>query len=351
MAASPGSEQDQDYGRDQLFQDGGLDPEHGVATGDRSLQDRYNRGGVAPLGEGLGGPHLAVCHDLLEVCYESAFAGVVATDLIDLEDEDSVTERFVRNRNNPEKINIDIIRLPHISNFSDFDVFNMFEDVNLNYADSADDVQNPDIIIIPGSKSTIEDLKFIRRTGIEKKIIKHYKTGGIIIGICAGFQMLGKKLNDPYLVEGGTKKIKGIGIFKTKTVMSKEKVTVQTSGEIASGRGILKNLKGMKIKGYEIHMGATKGLKPGTELAITETGSNDGIVAKNAIGTYIHGIFDNAEITRGLLNNIRNHKGLKTVQSKGSFENKKEAEFNRLADIVRSSIDIKKIYGIMKSKK
>jgi adenosylcobyric acid synthase len=264
---------------------------------------------------------------------------------INLEDEDSVTERFSRKKYIGEII-INVVRLPRISNFSDFDVFNMFEDVCVNYVERPEEIQDPDIIILPGSKNTIEDMLYIRQTGIGERILEQHGKGKTIIGICAGYQMLGISIEDPFGVESSIREMEGLGILDIKTVMTREKTTDQVYGEIVSNTGILEGLKGKMIKGYEIHMGISSGIKPLDSFTITGNGLN-GTVNNNVIGTYIHGIFDSVEFTRGLLNNIRKNKGLAPVENEKTFLDAKEKEFDKLADMVRKNIDMKKIYNIV----
>ncbi|MBN2040595.1 MAG: cobyric acid synthase [Spirochaetes bacterium] len=271
--------------------------------------------------------------------------GVIPYVRVELEDEDSVTERFKRKEHSGE-IKIDVIRLPRISNFSDFDAFGMHEDVSLNYVETADQIEDPDIIIIPGSKNTVYDMSFLNESGIDKKILDAHKNGTLLFGICAGFQMLGDVIEDPHGIEGPQKSIKGLGIFKIGTSIAEEKVTRQVKGTITANTDMLQGLKDVDIQGYEIHMGRSSGLDDYEILAETDNGVN-GITGNNAVGTYLHGIFDSVDFTRGLLNNVRERKGLKPLQSKGTFSEKKEGEFNKLAKTVRDNIDMKMIYKIL----
>ncbi len=270
--------------------------------------------------------------------------GVIPYMDINLEDEDSVTERFSKKEYGRD-ILIDVVKLPRISNFSDFDAFKIFEDAGVNFVAGADEIDDPDIIILPGTKNTIEDMAYLRESGIEEKILEHYKKGKVLIGICGGYQMMGRAIDDPSGIESGVKSIKGMGIFDFKTVIMEEKLTRQATGEIISDAGILRGLKGIKIKGYEIHMGSSA-FEKNDGFCKTETGI-DGSVNQNAFGTYIHGIFDCSEFTRGLLNNVRKTKGLALLDNKMTFSGNKEIEFDRLADIVRGNVDMKKIYSIL----
>jgi adenosylcobyric acid synthase len=284
--------------------------------------------------------------DTLENIIQIPVIGVIPYMKINLEDEDSVTERFAAKEYDNEII-IDVVKLPRISNFSDFDAFNIYDDVSVNFVESAQEINSPDIIILPGTKNTIDDMAFIRETGIEEKILEHYKKGKIVIGICGGYQMLGSVIEDPSGIESSVKAIEGIGIFDMKTVMEKEKLTTQVTGEIISDAGILRGLKGKKIKGYEIHMGAASGVIPDKGFCAIENSRTDGTVKSNVVGTYVHGIFDSEEFTRGLLNNVREIKGLPPLENTKTYSGNKEIEFDKLAQIVRNNIDMKKIYNIL----
>ncbi len=283
--------------------------------------------------------------DMLEDIIKIPVLGVVPYIKMNLEDEDSVTERF-KAKSKDGDINIDVIRLPKISNFSDFNVFTMFDDVNLNYVDSADMINEPDIIIMPGSKNPIEDLKALRNTGIVEKIIGLHKKGTLVVGICGGYQMLGNSIEDPHEVEGDTGFIEGLGLIDMKTVLEKEKITRQVKGKIIGSNELLDGLENSEIEGYEIHMGRSISESEYGSFALTDNGI-DGSVHNNSIGTYIHGIFDSAEFTRGLLNNIRKKKGLPPIPYHETFHELKEREFKKLADALRESLDIEKIYKIV----
>ena len=284
--------------------------------------------------------------DVLEKIIGIPVIGVIPYMEINLEDEDSVTERFKKKKYDNELI-IDVVKLPRISNFSDFDAFNIFDDVSVNFVERADEINSPDILILPGTKNTLEDMRFVRESGIEKKILEHCRNDKTVIGICGGYQMLGSVIEDPSGIESGARSIDGLGVFDMKTVITTEKSTKQVTGEIISGGKILRGLEGKPVKGYEIHMGVSSCIDPQSSLCSIHGGGSDGTVKGNVFGTYIHGIFDSAEFTRGLLNNIRESKGLSPVAGSQTFAEKKEIEFDRLAGIVRSNIDMKKIYNIL----
>ncbi|WP_131043156.1 cobyric acid synthase [Clostridioides difficile] len=294
---------------------------------------------------------------MLEDIIKVPVIGVVPYTDIKIEDEDSVTTRF-RKKMNKSDIHIEIIRTPHMSNFTDFNIFETQEDVSIRYVDYGESLGNPDILIIPGTKSTIDDLTYIRKSGLEPQIKNLHSQGKLIFGICGGYQMLGKKLKDPYHVESEIEEVDGIGLLDTETTFEKEKTTTQVEATIVECISeYMNNLKGKKVKGYEIHMGITKrgndvrSLDLITKKLNKEVNYTEGSVNKegNVIGTYLHGIFDEISFTRAILNNIRKKKGLGELESKvNSFNEFKDKEYDKLADFLREHLDIEKIYEIMK---
>lgn len=269
--------------------------------------------------------------------------GVMPYTNVDIEDEDSVTERFKRLQKK-KGINISVIKLKHISNFTDIDALRMVEDINIKYINSVDEMGEEDIIIIPGTKNTIDDLKELKDNGIATEIIKASKNGKVIIGICGGFQMLGEKIKDPYGIESEIKEIPGLGLLELETVMEKEKNTTQYEGKLSNCTGLLEGLEGEKIKGYEIHQGVTFGNE-------SKVNDEDRIVTvikeENIFATYLHGIFENEKITRNILNKVRAKKGIE-LQMKGiTFDEYREQQLDKLEKIFRENVDIDKIYEIL----
>ena len=293
---------------------------------------------------------------MLEEIIKVPVLGVIPYSDIKIEDEDSVTTRF-KTKMNKNDIHIEIIRTPHMSNFTDFNIFETQEDVSIRYVDYGETIGNPDMLIIPGSKSTIDDLKYIRENGLEEQIKKLHEKGKLIFGICGGYQMLGKKLKDPYHVEGEIEEFEGIGLLDTETTFEMEKTTTQVEATICDGLGgYMANLGEKKVKGYEIHMGISEIGKDVNNLNIINKKLNEevnyveGSVNKegNVVGTYLHGIFDDIDFTRTILNNIREQKGLDKIESSvTSFEEFKQNEYDKLADLLREHLDIEKIYEIM----
>ncbi len=287
--------------------------------------------------------------DQLEEITGIPVVGVIPHMKIMLEDEDSVSERLEQ-REKTGEIDICVLKNPRLSNYTDFDVFDLFPDVGLRYATTAEEIGEPDLIILPGSKNTIEDLSYIKASGMNMMISMLHEKGKAIVGICGGFQMLGEKIEDPDGVEGKPgAQAYGLGLTEMRTVMDKEKVTTQVKGKIINGNHLLKGLEGYEISGYEIHMGKSTGIEEEDSLTITENGKG-GISSPNIMGTYIHGIFDNTEFTRKFLNNIREKKGLPPIETDTTIEEHREREFSKLSAITRENLNMDIIYKILEEK-
>jgi adenosylcobyric acid synthase len=295
--------------------------------------------------------------DMLEDLTGVPVIGVVPYSDLQIEDEDSLTSRFKKNVSQEGKINVEILYLPHVSNFTAFNIFETQEDVNVRYVMRGETFDNPDIIIIPGSKNTIEDLIYLKNSGLSDEIIRQCRKGTVIFGVCGGYQILGNTIKDPYKTESLVDEINGLGILDIDTVFEKEKTTTQVEGEVVFAGENMKSLEGLKVSGYEIHMGITKHGQSAKEfLKFTNSlGQNidilDGAVNEegNVFGTYLHGVFDSLEFTRSLLNLIRERKGMDSVESSvKSFKDFKEREYDKLAKLIRENIDMDKVYEIMK---
>ena len=268
--------------------------------------------------------------------------GVVPYSDVDIEDEDRVTDKLRQKTGG--NINITVINLNHLSNFTDMDPLKKISDVNISYIDEAYQLENADIVIIPGSKNTMHDMAVMREKGIDKKILELYKKGKIIIGICGGFQILGRELRDGRNIEGNIEKILGLGIFDTETVFMEKKITCQYEGMLKDTCGILQGLDGEKIHGFEIHHGVSFTEK---EMPITYDSELKALVKDNVFGTYVHGIFENNVITERILNIVREKKGISKENLKQTFDEYREIQFDKLEKIMRGNIDIKAIYKIM----
>ena len=185
--------------------------------------------------------------------------GVMPYFRLDIEDEDGVSDK-IKNKNSKENnLDVAIIRLKHMSNFTDFSSLERIDEVSVRYIENVDEVNNPDLIIIPGTKNTINDLRVIKQNGIFDKINELKNKGKIILGICGGYQMLGKVLKDPYHVENDLEEVEGMGLLDVETTFELEKTTTQVKALLDENlQGYLENLSGKEVNGYEIHMGITK---------------------------------------------------------------------------------------------
>ena len=204
-------------------------------------------------------------------------------------------------------------------------------------------------MILPGTKSTIADLLWMRQNGLEGKILRHASTGGLVFGICGGYQMLGVEVRDPDGVEAGTGKcVRGMELLPARTVFEPEKHRTQITGRFGMVQGTFSELSDMPFTGYEIHMGRTEYIGEQTELLHLDNGTTDGLQCGNVYGCYIHGIFDQAEVVTAILKTILRRKGLDADQVK-SIDRKqyKEEQYNKLADIIRENLDMKMVYEII----
>ncbi len=269
--------------------------------------------------------------------------GVIPWVPLNIEEEDILTKKFGEKQSRKD-INIAVVRLDKMSNYTDFDALSYYEDISLNFTTSKSELEKADIIIIPGSKNTIQDLKKLKNLKLDKTILEEHKKGKIIIGICGGYQMLCDTIEDPYLIESKEGSIKGLGLLEGKTTMSKEKKTCQTTKIISYNKGLLEGCKNTEVTGYEIHQGVTLS----EEKSIFLNSPNLGVIKDNIFATYIHGIFDNSSFTRQFINNIRKTKGLEPVNHYFNFSEFKIDEYNKWENTLRNSLDIKKIYKILK---
>ena len=261
---------------------------------------------------------------------------------IHIDEEDSV-DLALKSRNLEHgKINIAVILVSHLSNFTDFNALEQDSRVHLFYTNNAEDLQNADIIILPGSKSTIADLCELRRNGLAVAIIKAYNDGTSIIGICGGYQMLGAEISDPECIEGNVGHIPGLNILPVETTITNEKFTTCDVFSLAVGDNTTN-----KMEGYEIHMGITVPVT-GTEnspLNKFSDGRKDGYYKnKKCMGTYIHGILDNRPFIDFILSPFSDK--LNRTDSFTDYKDFKEMQYNKLADHVRANVDMDLIYKI-----
>ena len=266
---------------------------------------------------------------------------------ISIAQEDSVylEERPTGSAN--EGVDVAIIRLPHISNYDDFDPLE--EGCTVRYITEPAELGNPDLIILPGTKSTIADLIYLRQQGLAQAIIQRAKAGTPVIGICGGYQMLGKTVNDPYRVESKEDSIAGLGLLNNETTFNHVKTTTQIKARVIADSGLLGGLKGMEIAGYEIHMGQTTNQDlPAFQVLETPQGKADyfdGAISNDRLifGSYIHGLFHNINFTHALLNRLRQLRGLPIA---AAIAINKEGQYDKLAEIIRQNLDMSQVYQI-----
>lgn len=289
--------------------------------------------------------------DIIEEKSGKPVIGVIPYVNVDIDEEDSLSERFSKT-NAPGIVDIAVIRTPRISNFTDFTPFECVDGVSLRYVSSAAALGEPDLIIIPGTKNTIEDLLWIRSNGIEMKILRHAAKNKPVIGICGGYQMLGERLTDPYGTEH-MGSVRGMGLLPVETVFEHEKTRTRVKGTVYGAQGIFSSLNGASFEGYEIHMGRseiTDVSRPFSELYDSVSGmkKSDGICRGNVYGTYVHGIFDSRDIINNIVSALLKEKGLEGAEiSAPDMRVYKEEQYNKLADAVRKNIDMEKIYQIL----
>lgn len=286
--------------------------------------------------------------------------GVIPYMRLDIDDEDSMSGRLGRASDTGavKLLDIVVIRLPRISNFTDFAPFEQIEYVNVRYVDSVKDFGSPDMIIIPGTKSTINDLLWMRENGIEAVIQREASRGKVIFGVCGGYQMLGVKINDEKCVEfcenngekDKVKEVAGMGLLPIQTSFDERKHVGQVKGRFAKAGGIFTGLEGIDFEGYELHNGVSSccdrtDCDGGEYGELTDCG---GMWRGNIYGTYVHGIFDSADVSSAIVSSLLKEKGIDTVQT-GAVSRREylESQYDELARIVRENLDMEVIYKIL----
>lgn len=258
-----------------------------------------------------------------------------------LEDEDSLTERFDHRREG--LIDIAVIRYPRISNFTDFNVFEQNPNVTVRYVASEEELRHPDLIILPGSKNTMGDLKWMRQNGMEAAVKK--RVGEIpVFGICGGYQMLGEMVEDPDGVEEGGA-LRGMELLPVKTELKKQKKRCQVEGKIGTLPGIFSELSGCSYQGYEIHMGSTHiDGEASEEWKAPVYGTR-----QNVYGSYIHGLFDQGYTAEAVVRALAKKKGLSLTEGKiQDYRKFKETQYDKLADAMRMYFHMEEIYGMLR---
>lgn len=297
---------------------------------------------------------------------------------IDMEDEDSLSGRFTEHEKKG-MLDVAVIRLPHISNFTDFLMLEHEPHISLRYVERFSRLGTPDLVILPGTKNTMDDLRWLRASGMEAAIKKAHGSGSILFGICGGYQMLGRRLSDPACIEAGGE-LKGLGYLPVQTVFTEKKTRTRVRGNIAVLPGALAGLSGCAVEGYEIHMGETtvcgeyaKGEKlltdegqqksgvcetagsihPLTKLTDETHGVDkpDGAAAETVYGTYVHGVFDSGGVAGALADALAGRRGITLEKTDGKpLAAYREEQFERLAASLREHLDMEYIYRMMGEK-
>ena len=228
--------------------------------------------------------------------------GVVPYIRVDIDDEDSLAPRLSA-KSEVKPLDIAIIRIPRMSNFTDFAPLEAHEVIGARYVQSAEELHSPDMVIIPGTKSTMDDLLWMRQNGIESAIQKLASSGTPVLGVCGGYQMMGEKLQDPHHIEGDLEEMHGMGLLPTETTFTNLKTRTRFTADVKA-----KDFEGAKLDGYEIHMGES--IVKGDPFLTLENGKDDGCACGTNFGTYLHGLFDTGELTEKLVKYLCDRKGI-----------------------------------------
>lgn len=263
---------------------------------------------------------------------------------LDIDEEDSLSQRFSVGKEG--KVDIAVIRFPRISNFTDIFPLEQAEGLSVRYVTKPSDIGDPDMLILPGTKNTIDDLIWLKKCGIDREIYRLKDSGSIIFGICGGFQMLGRVLNDSLGIEKSGI-FEGLGLLPVSTVFKGQKTRTNVTGKVSDIGGKLKSLSGKTFKGYEIHMGCSEG---DIFMNKTEENKTDGSFSGNIYGTYMHGFFDSEEILNTLAKILLKEKGItKTKNIQGRTEEYKNKQYDILANTLEKHLDMKFIYKVMEN--
>jgi adenosylcobyric acid synthase len=270
---------------------------------------------------------------------------------ITIAQEDSVYLEERQEKSLSADLDIAIIRLPRISNYDDFDPLEE-EGCQVRYITHPSELGTPHLIILPGTKSTTSDLHYLWQSGLAESILRQAGEGKPVIGICGGYQMLGKSLHDPEGVESTEGSALGLGLLDVVTTFISQKATTQVRARVVADRGLFKGMNGQELVGYEIHMGQTQKEGSMSPFHIYETPDGevdyfDGTLNTQGtvFGTYLHGLFHNSNFRRTLLNYLRRYHGL--PEKWGEVVVEKETQYDKLAELVRNSLDIAAIYKIV----
>ena len=271
---------------------------------------------------------------MLEELTQIPVVGVVPWLELDLDDEDSLSPRLTSGRREA-LLDVAVVRLPHISNFTDFNALGRHPAVGLRYTDRPEDLGRPDLVILPGTKSTLADLDWLRRRGLDRAVLALAAAGTPVAGICGGYQMLGQRVDDPEGAEGGGSRA-GLGLLPVSTRFSREKTRTRRRAAFPACPGLFAPLAACPLEGYEIHMGDS-----GPEGLFS--------VRENVLGTYLHGFFDAPELRDRLVSLLLARRGLTWTGETGPEDGQayREEQYDKLAAALRASLDMEAVYRIL----
>ena len=277
---------------------------------------------------------------MLEEKTQLPVLGVVPYTRADIEDEDSLSERLQSSKA-VKPLDAAVVRLPHISNFTDFMPLEQHPLLGVRYVQNVRELGSPDLIILPGTKNTVADLLWLRQCGLEAAVQKLAKRGTPILGVCGGYQMLGRTLDDTLGSESGQPQtLRGLALLPTDTVFTAEKHRAQVTATAAAP------FAGASLTGYEIHTGRTA--VQGSAFCTQTDGTPEGCVQGAVFGTYLHGLFDSGELTEKLAAYLCRQKGLcPEAAAPISMERYRAQQFDLLADSVRAALDLPAVYAAM----
>lgn len=273
---------------------------------------------------------------------------------IHIPEEDSVALDDASATATQSVLDVAVLQLPHIANFDDFDPLARHPGVGLRFVDSPAQLGRPDLVIIPGTKTTIPDLAWMNERGLSQAVKELHGSGAAVVGICGGYQMLGTKISDPDHIESSIAELDGLGLLPLSTVFQGSKETHRIKGTVIEATGLLTGASGMPVSGYEIHMGRTVGegfaapfrIEDRADAAVTEADSMEGAIdsSGSVMGTYIHGLFHNGGLRDAMLRELARRKGVTLPDASSELDS--DREFDKLADWVRSSVDMDLVYRI-----
>lgn len=293
---------------------------------------------------------------MLEEKAEVPVVGVVPYMSVTLDDEDSLAESLLPK--DMDLINIGVVRLPRLSNFTDFSALDQIAGVSVHYVRDPYEIEKMDMVILPGTKNTMGDLAWMRESGMESAV-KKFAQYGPVFGICGGYQMLGQRIADPEGIENvikadGSEGLRGLELLPMETVLKPEKVRTQISGSMEITEGALAGFSSHRIHGYEIHMGETMAVDAIKPLCHLDQKNDvvcqerDGGQRDNVYGTYVHGIFDDKDVAYDLCRLLAEKKGL-TLQAEADtdYQSFKESQYDLLAEGIRKSMDMDAVYAML----